>query len=226
MKAALTDRASRCLSFLSIWIRVSGCLKGGWISVLALCAGCAMTTGLASAESRPDPAKIGVLWTSDPSRVAQYLQPFKESMRELGWIDGRTVHYVERYAYGDLTRLPALAAELVVLDVDVLFVSDYAVPAARQATKKIPIVCPNFYDPVLEGITKSMTRPGGNVTGVSWQSVESAAKRLQLTQELIPGLRRVGLLFDATDPGAVMEARGLLVSARRAGIDLTQQSPI
>jgi putative ABC transport system substrate-binding protein len=179
-----------------------------------------MTAELATAEDRRDLAKIGVLWVSNPSIASPHVAAFKEGMRELGWIDGRTVHFVERYDNGDSSRLPRLAAELVALGVDVLFVADGAVPAARQATRKIPIVCPDFYDPILEGITKSMARPEGNITGVSWQSVESAAKRLQLTQELIPGLRRVGLLFDATDPGAVMEARGLLTTALHAGIDL------
>jgi putative ABC transport system substrate-binding protein len=185
-----------------------------------LLAACVMTTGLATAQSPRDPAKVGVLWVFDPSSGAPHVGAFKEGMRELGWIDGRTVHFVERYDNGDASRLPRLAAELVALGVDVLFVADGAVPAARQAISKIPIVCPEFVDPILEGFTKSMARSDGNVTGVSWQSVEGAAKRLQLTKELIPGLQRVGLLFDATDPGAVMEARGLLSTARHAGIDL------
>jgi putative ABC transport system substrate-binding protein len=177
-----------------------------------------MASGLAAAQSRRDLSKVGVLWTVDPSTAAPYLASFKEGLRALGWIEGRTIQIIERYDAGDSAGRPELAAELVALGVDVLYVSDSALPAARSATKTIPIVCADFYDPILEGITTSMARPDGNVTGVSWQSVESAGKRVQLTQELKPRTRRVGLMFDANDPGALMELRGILTAARQARI--------
>jgi putative ABC transport system substrate-binding protein len=178
-----------------------------------------VTVPAASADDQHLPA-VGILWLSDATQSAPYLGAFKEALRERGWIDGRTIRIVERFDDGDSSRLPGLAMELVGLGVDVLFVTDFAVPAARQASTKIPIVCADFYDPVAEGLTRSIARPDGNVTGVSLQSVASSAKRLQLAQELIPGLRRVGLLYDPSDAGAALEAKGLANTARLAGIDL------
>jgi len=188
--------------------------------ILAL-APCPMTVPSVSAEGQQRPPTLGILWLSDATQSAPHLGALKEGLRELGWIEGRTIRIVERFdSSGDSSRLPGLAADLVALGVDVLFVTDFAVPAARQASTNIPIVCADFYDPVAEGFTKSIARPDGNVTGVSLQSVASSAKRLQLAQELIPGLRHVGLLFDPSDPGAILEAKGLANAATIAGIDL------
>ncbi len=203
MKPALAERAPPCA--ITRPSSTPASFRACWKPLLALWAACLVQTALADNVNRSDPAKIGLLWNADPSRTAPRVGAFKEAMRELGWIDGRTVRFVERYGRDDPSRFPSLAEELVRLDVDVLFVVNNALPAARQATQKIPIVCADFYDPIAEGVIKSMAHPGGNVTGVSWQSVESAPKRLQLTQELIPGLRRVGLIFDGTDPGGVMK---------------------
>ena len=187
-----------------------------WIVVIL--AGCLLTPGLAAAQARRDLPTVGVLWTSDPSTAAPYLDAFKEGLRDLGWIDGRTIQMVVRYDDNDPLRRPELAAELVALGVDLLYTFDPALPATRGATKTIPIVCPDFYDPVAEGITTSMARPDGNVTGLSWQSVESAAKRLQLTRELLPRARRIGVMFDANDLGALLELGGVIAAAREAGI--------
>src|SRR5215813_5438105 len=96
-------------------------------------------------------------------------------MRELGWIEGKTAHFVIRFDDDDKTRLPKLAAELVALDVDVLAVTDIATPAARIATTKIAIVAVDCFDPIASGYTKSLSMPSGNVTGVTWQSSETAA---------------------------------------------------
>ena len=126
--------------------------------------------GLGRECRRPTPANGRNLWLSDATQSAPYLGAFKEGLRERGWIDGRSIRIVERFDDGDSSRLPRLAIELVDLGVDVLFVTDFAVPAARQASTKIPIVCADFYDPVAEGWTRSIARPDGNVTGVSLPS--------------------------------------------------------
>jgi putative ABC transport system substrate-binding protein len=139
-------------------------------------------------------------------------------MRELGWIEGRTVVFVERYDHGDQSRYPKLAAELVASNVDVLFVVDAAVPAVRQATHRIPIVCADFFDPIAQKITTSLSRPPDDITGLSWQSIESAVKRLQMTKELIPAVRRVGLLYNAGFSGGVMEVQALVEAARGTGV--------
>jgi putative ABC transport system substrate-binding protein len=141
-------------------------------------------------------------------------------MRSLGWIEGRTAQFLVRYDGGDISRLPALAKELIGLGVDVLVVNGRALPAARRATTTLPIVSLDMWDPVAERVTSSLAKPGGNVTGVSWQTIDSAGKRLELAKELLPGLRRVGLLTDAGDPGAVIEAKGLRTIAANAGVKL------
>lgn len=191
-----------------------------WKALLLAIGVCALATGLALAQAPQHPAKVGILWYLDADLAAPYVGAFKKGMRELGWIEGRTVVFIERYDHGDQNRHPKLAAELVALNVDVLFVADAAVPAARQATDRIPMVCADFFDAILQGITANLARPPSDITGVSWQSVESAIKRLQLTRELIPDARRIGVLYNAASSGAVMEVRGLLAAARNTSVTL------
>jgi len=163
---------------------------------------------------------VGILWIQNAEEAAPFVGAVKDGLRTLGWIEGKNIVFLERYNQGDESRFPTLAAELLALDVDVLFVNDSAVPAARAATSTIPIVCADFYDPVATKVTASLARPEGNVTGMSWQSVESGVKRLQLTMELIPKARRIGLLYNAGFAGAVMEAQGLFDAAHKMRIDV------
>jgi putative ABC transport system substrate-binding protein len=174
--------------------------------------------GIALLKPRRDLPIVAVLWIMDPSTTGPYLQHFKEGLHDLGWVDGRNVRIVERYDEGDAGRRPRLAAELLRLDPDSLYVSAPALPAARNATTRVPIICPDFYDPVLEGATTSLARPDRNVTGVSWQTVDSAGKRVQLIRELLPRARRVGMMFDATDVGGQIELHGVAAMAREVGI--------
>jgi putative ABC transport system substrate-binding protein len=187
-----------------------------WPTVLAWIA----ATAMAAAQMDRDTPKIGVLWIADASMASPYLGQFKEGLRELGWVDGQTVEIIERYDQGTASRRAGLAAEMVGRGVDVIYAGNPLLPAAMKATATIPIVCPDFYDPVAEGVTKSMARPEGNVTGVSWQSVESAVKRLELARELVPKARRLGMMFDANDPGAVLEAQAVVAAARTANVSL------
>src|SRR5690349_1978063 len=189
---------------------------------VAICALSPARMAFAANASLP---KVGVLWVSDPSWLADYFPPFKEALAQLNWVDGRTVQILERYDSGDhRKRVLQSAKELVALGVNVLFVTDDGVAAAREATTEIPIVCTDFYDPIVEGVTHSMARPDGNVTGVSWQSIETSAKRLQLTKELIPKLQRFSHLFPTTSPGAVIEAQGLAKAARELGLRFSERS--
>jgi putative ABC transport system substrate-binding protein len=126
-----------------------------------------------------------------------------------------------RYANSDIGRLPVLVDELIALDVDVLFVTYRAVRAAKRATATVPIVSTAFYDPVAEGLVESLARPGGNVTGLSWQTPETSGKRLELIMQLVPGLERTALLFEPSDPGALLEANALRSAARRAGVTIS-----
>ena len=194
-----------------MWLRIAP-----WKALILLVLGAGFADS-GGAQDRRLPT-IGVLRGSGVEAAERYLRAFLEAMRKLGWIDGQNARFVVRYADGDVRRFPALTAELVALGVDVLYVTAPAVPAARRATTTIPIVCADFYDPIAEGVVSSLARPGGNVTGISWQSIDSAGKRLELTTELVPGLRRVAILFQAGDPGAALEVKGLLATARRLNV--------
>jgi putative tryptophan/tyrosine transport system substrate-binding protein len=188
--------------------------------ILFLVAVCGPWTDLATAQARRSLPKIGELWSGTESSLNSYRQPYVEGMRALGWIDRKTATFVVRYDNGDPSQLPALAAELLGLGIDVLVVNTRALPAARRATTTIPIVCLDMFDPIAEGVTSTLARPGGNVTGVSWQSVETGAKRLELAKELLRGLKRVALLTDAEDSGAMVEAKGLKATAGRTSVPL------
>jgi putative tryptophan/tyrosine transport system substrate-binding protein len=149
-----------------------------------------------------------------------YIEAFVHGMRELGWIDGKTVQYVMRFDEDDKMQLPKLAAELVALHVDVLASTSVATPAARSTTTTIPIVAMDTYDPVQEGLTPSLASPIGNVTGASGQSGESAAKRVELARDLIPRLQRIALITDPADIGATIDAKSSRAAAARLGLDL------
>ena len=155
---------------------------------------------------------------STPEGAAFYREPFHQGLRDLGYSDGTNITLLVRYAGGDPKRIPALVDELIRADVDVMFLIAVAVPVARQKTSTIPIVCPGFFDPVAEGLVVSLARPGGNITGLSWQSLESSGKRLELATEIVPGLRRVAVVFDEGEPGSVLDANRTEMAAQRLGV--------
>lgn len=181
----------------------------------------AASTAVATAQDRQRPARVGQIWFQDAAGAQPYHRAFRDGMQALGYVDGRNVTYFTRYAYGNPDRIPSLVAELVAAKVDVLYITAMALPAAKQATTTIPIVSAAFYDPVAEGFANSLARPGGNVTGMSWQSPETSGKRLELAMEVLPGLRRVALLFDPRDPGAVLDAKAVRSAAADAGVSVT-----
>jgi ABC-type uncharacterized transport system substrate-binding protein len=184
---------------------------------------CAMLTGPALPQDQPSAAKtIGVLWSGTADGTAAYWGAFLEGMRNLGWIDGKTAHFVMRFDNDDKTLLPELARQLVALRVDVLAVTIIAAPAARTATVDIPIVVLDSGDPIVDGLTKTLSRPIGNVTGISWQSKETALKRLELIKELIPGLSRLGVLYDSGDSSVLPEIDSY--RAATAGSDVALRS--
>jgi len=132
-------------------------------------------------------------------------------LHSLGYVDGKNITIIARYADGNLTRVPALLKELISNDVDVLVVSVTAVQAAMQATQTIPIVAPAMADPIRDGLVSSLAHPGGNLTGGTGMGPDADTKRLQFALELVPGLKRLGLLFEATNAqfenGAVTNRR-------------------
>ena len=168
----------------------------------------------AQAQQPAKPPTIGFLSPSSSSALLN--QQFHRGMRELGYLDGRNVIIVSRFADGEFDRLPALAAELVAMRVDVIVaVVTQASLAARNATKTIPIVMLGVADPLGAGLVASLARPGGNVTGTSGMSSEVVGKSLEVLKEAVPALRRVAILWNPAN--AVFQAQTMREAERAAG---------
>jgi putative ABC transport system substrate-binding protein len=190
-----------------------------------IAAGALLAAPLATeAQQAAKVARIGFL-SGNLANGPHLQEAFRQGLRDLGYIEGRDVVIEYRDAEGKYERLPALAAELVALKVDVIFVGG-ATPsalAAKQATRTIPIVFAAIPDPVSSGLVTSLARPGGNVTGLSALSPELVGKRLELLKRAVPGVSRVAVLWQ---PGATGErtVKDILkeaeVAARALGVRL------
>ena len=163
---------------------------------------------------------IGYLGTAAPSAWAPWTAAFVERLRELGWIEGRTVAIQYRWAEGRSERLAEIAAELVRLKVDVIVTGGNAAVAVKQASSVVPIVFALADDPVGMGLITSLARPGGNVTGLSMQAADLAGKRLELLGEVVPGLRRLAIMANVDYPATVLEMGGVRAAAGRLGLDV------
>jgi putative ABC transport system substrate-binding protein len=163
---------------------------------------------------------IGFLGSTTPARQSQWTAAFVQQLRELGWIEGRTVAIQYRWAEGQSERFAEIAAEFVQLKVDVIVTVGAAVGAAKQATAVIPIVFAVAGDPVGSGLVASLARPGGNVTGLSLQNTDLAAKRLELLREVVPGLRRFAILGNIGYRGAELEMNEIQEAARKLALEI------
>jgi ABC-type uncharacterized transport system substrate-binding protein len=167
--------------------------------------------------------RLGLLGGSPPNSPGgrRAWEGFFQGMRELGYVEGQNI-LVEGRFYGDHTeRLPALAAELVQLKVDVIVVGAAPAPeAAQRATSTIPIVMAIHVDPIGSGLVASLAKPGKNVTGVSTVGPELVGKRLQLLKEVIPGISRVAVLSNPTDTAQALLLRDAQVAARSLKVRL------
>ena len=159
---------------------------------------------------------IGFLGTSSSVAWTRWTPAFVRRLGELGWIDGRNVTIEYRWAEGRAERYVEVAAEFVRLKVDVIVTGGSAIPAAIQATSTIPIV----FALAGEGIVTNLARPGGNVTGLSLMSSETASKRLIILSEVIPGLRRVAVLGNVGYAGAVDEMRQVQTAGKVLGVEI------
>ena len=161
--------------------------------------------------------RIGFLGNGHPTTLSSQNDAFRRSLRELGWIEGRSITIEYRWAEGNPERLPALVAELVQLNVDVLVVSGTpAIRAAQKATSTIPVVFVVLTDPVGLGFIRSLARPGGNMTGLASQFEELITKQLQLMKEALPNVSRVGLFYQSANPPVVLTAAA--TAARDLGL--------
>jgi putative ABC transport system substrate-binding protein len=168
------------------------------------------------------PPTIGFLGTTTELAGAPWTAAFVQRLRELSWIEGRTVAIEYRWADGRPERFADIAREFDRLKVDVVLTAGTAVPALKQVTSVIPIVFAIDADPVGRGLVASLARPGGNVTGLSSQGMDSAAKRLALLREGVADFRRLAVLANAGFPGAVQERDAVEAAARAARLDVTR----
>jgi putative tryptophan/tyrosine transport system substrate-binding protein len=189
---------------------------------ITLLGGTAATWSLAARARQPAKLPtIGFLGATTPTAASQWAAAFVQRLRELGWIEGRTVAIDYRWAEGRTERLSEIAAEFVRLNVNVIFTyGTQSVIAAKQATAVIPIVFALPWDPVGRGLVASLARPGGNVTGLSSQTSDLATKRLELLREIVPGLRRVGIMANAENPASVVDMQKVQAAARALDLDV------
>jgi putative tryptophan/tyrosine transport system substrate-binding protein len=169
------------------------------------------------------PAKlpiIGFLGAGTSSAFGQWTAAFMARLRELGWIEGRTVAIEYRWAEGRTERFREIAAEFVRLKVDVIVTTGSAVPATMLVTSTIPIVFAIAVDPIGSGMVASLARPGGNVTGVSMQTSELASKRIELLRDVLPILSRLAVIANVGSRGAVLELAEVRAAARKFNIDI------
>jgi putative ABC transport system substrate-binding protein len=188
---------------------------------IALLCGAATWPIAARAQQPAKTPTIGFLGASTPSSWSQWTAAFVQRLRELGWIEGRTVAIEYRWAEGREERFTEIAAEFVRLKVDVIVTSGGAVPAAMQMTSAIPIVFGSANDPVGSGLVASLARPGGNVTGLSNQAPELTGKRLDILREVVPGLRRLAIMGNSGNASVALEMDEVQTLARSLGFDAT-----
>jgi len=165
--------------------------------------------------------RIGYLSGSSPATFKHHVAGFRDGLRDLGWIEGQNLIIEYRWAEGSTERLPALAAELVRLKVDLIVASSTpGAQAAKHATREIPIVFAMVSDPVASGLVASLAHPGGNVTGWSNILPEMSGKLLELLKEAMPGASRIAVLYDPANPGKALELKELRAAARVLGVTL------
>src|SRR5437763_2199146 len=172
-------------------------------ALIALLAIAIISTPLAAeAQEAGKVYRIGSISPARPDPgIEMIFRAFQERLQELGYVDGRNVIFERRWAEGRFERLSQLAEDLTAMNVDVIVAwGTPAIAAAKRVTTRTPIVMASSGDSVATGLVESLSRPGGNVTGVSWHHAELATKWLQLMIELVPRAKRILVIWDSTNP--------------------------
>jgi putative ABC transport system substrate-binding protein len=152
-------------------------------------------------------------------RMRPYLEAFRQGLRELGYVEGQNIAIEFRWAEEKYDRLPALAAELARLNLDVIVAMTVpAIKAAKEATRTIPIIMAAVVDPVATGLVANLARPGQNVTGLAMMAPELTGKQLEILKEIVPKLSRVALLWNPANPGNAPQLRAAREAARVLGV--------
>jgi putative tryptophan/tyrosine transport system substrate-binding protein len=195
-------------------------MKLGMIGlIVSLAVGIVVPPPGSDAQPLAQMARVGIL--TPAAGPSPFLEAFRQGLRDLGYIEGHNIALEARYAGGRDDLLPDLATDLVQHAVNVIFASsDAAVRAAKQATRTIPIVMLVGGDPVGSGLITSLTRPGGNITGITGLSARLTAKRLELLKQVVPVVSRMGVLFNPDDASKALDWQQLQVTARALGVRL------
>ena len=189
-----------------------------WVGCLAILVMLAGWVRMAEAQQPKKVPRIGFLLGGSPSSASPFTEAFRQGLRELGYVEGKNIVIEYRWTEGKTERLPDLAAELVRLKVDVIVVgATTQTAAAKKATNTIPIVMAGVGDPIGAGFIASLSRPGGNVTGVTTLMAELSGKRLELLKEAVPKLFRVAALFSPTGLGP-LQLKEVEVAAKSLGL--------
>jgi putative ABC transport system substrate-binding protein len=175
---------------------------------------------IAQAQQPTKIPRIGFLFGASPLANAGRIEAFQQGLRELGYIEGKNVIIEVRYAEGKLDRLPALAAELMRLNVDLIVTAGPAVTRPLKEAITIPIVMAFDSDPVGSGFVASLARPGGNITGLSSLSPDLTGKRLELLKETVPKLSRVAVLGNPDNTATALNFKEAEVAARAHGLQV------
>ena len=184
------------------------------ITVLTLCAMLFALSSSAQAQQPTKISRIGFLSATPLSTISPRIEALRQGLRELGYVEGKNIVIEWRSAEGKLDRVPALAAELVRLKVEVIVTGGATdTRAAKEAANTIPIVMAQDSDPVGSGFVASLARPGGNITGLSTLAPEVSGKRLELLKEIIPKLSRVAVLGISTRPGNAQSLKEVELAA-------------
>ena len=176
----------------------------------------ALAPTICSAQAPQKVYRVAHLSTAGRTSDGAPPQALRESLRQLGYIEGRNIVYEARFAEGNVELLPAMAAEMAALSADVIVAQGRpAVLAAQQATSTIPIViAPASSDAVATGVIASLAHPGGNVTGLSDELDQLSAKRMELLRDALPSMTRIAVIWNANDPGMQRRYRAIESAAR------------
>jgi putative ABC transport system substrate-binding protein len=188
--------------------------------LITLFGGAVVTWTRAARAQRPAAPVVGFLSSRAPGENETILVAFRRGLKEAGYVEGQNVTVEYRWADNQYDRLPTLAADLVSRQVAVIVSNGPPIRAAKAATSTIPIVFAVGFDPLTFGLVTSLSRPGGNLTGVSILDVEIGPKRLELLHELIPTATVMALLVNPTTPAAEVIARDVQAAARAHGLQL------
>ena len=187
---------------------------------LAILTLCLALLALPARAQAPIP-KIGFLGNSTPALEANLIGPFRDGLRDLGYVEGKNIAIEYRWAEGDYARFPALISELVAAKVEIIVTAGTpATLALKKATTSIPVVMIAVGDPVGTGIVPALRLPGGNITGLTSISPELDGKRLELLREVVPGMSHIAVLWNSSSPLQVVAEKQTRAAAEALGMKM------